>query len=174
MSCPLHFRPALRAGVKCGDITALSRSFFEPSALPWSWALCRSLILQNRGQEGGQRTAERLGGSAQPLRVSSGAAFHYRRARCSSLTAAHKGPNTALHSFGGNGYHSAHREGTNSPKGADGRSTFEAALGQDYWQIKSARNSKCHPFPIVRFGSNSGWDASPPSGYFFTTRFVLQ
>ena len=54
-------RPALRAGVKCGDATALSCYTFEPPALPLLWAFCRSPARQNRALSGAECVTGRLG-----------------------------------------------------------------------------------------------------------------
>ncbi len=132
VSCPLHFRPALRAGVKCGDITALSYSFFEPSALPWPWAFSRSLIRQNRGQEGGN--AQRRGWvdlpglSAFPLEL-----FPIL---VGEVLVPHGGTQRSQHraslSWRYTGATQPTERAQTAPKGADGRSAYEAAPRQDY------------------------------------------
>lgn len=59
--CFSLFRPALRADVKCGDVTALSRFKIEPSVLPLAWAFCRHLMGQNRAWLGNRKRVRILG-----------------------------------------------------------------------------------------------------------------
>ncbi len=83
--------------------------------------------------------------------------------KCSSLTAPHKGPTTALHCPGGTRMPLSPQGGHKpSQRGRHGHPGFRAAPGQDDWQRNSVRKPTIQFFSPKLFRENRSRQETPP------------
>ena len=116
---PLHFRPALRAGVKCGDTTALSCFKIEPSALPLPWTFCRSPTRQNRVLSESENAIGRLGNLPSLPMIPYALFLIFQRQNCSPRQWRTNAPTPRSTFSEVYGCYPAHRVGTKCLTGAD-------------------------------------------------------